>query len=173
MSFAPTCGRTFSAGRSNMEKQPSCRDDAVRTESRDLHAPGRTAPGNRQGMMFAMAAGVAAVALVSCQGEKEPVKLPPERATVPSPSVPVETAPRVAPPSSPAPGSASPLGQSPPPALAGPINTVDPVSGKPIVPGIVSVYKGFRIGHCCNVSKDEWAALSIAQKDSVIERFVR
>jgi hypothetical protein len=54
-----------------------------------------------------------------------------------------------------------------------PINDVDPMSGKPIVPGITSQYKGYTIGHCCNVSRGEWLALSDSQKDASLRRFLR
>jgi hypothetical protein len=59
------------------------------------------------------------------------------------------------------------------PVAGVPINTVDPTSGKPTVAGITSIYKGHTIGHCCEVSKREWEALSDAQKDAAIRRFLR
>lgn len=53
-----------------------------------------------------------------------------------------------------------------------PINTVDPTSGKPIVGGIVSTYKGYTIGHCCEVSKRQWEAHTNAKKDADVRRFL-
>ncbi len=53
-----------------------------------------------------------------------------------------------------------------------PINTVDPTSGKPIVAGLTSLYKGYTIGHCCEVSRQDWEALSADQKDAKVKRFL-
>ncbi len=58
-------------------------------------------------------------------------------------------------------------------ASANPINLADPTSGKPVVPGIASVYKGYTIGHCCAVSKTDWENLTVAQKDAAVRRFLR
>jgi hypothetical protein len=54
-----------------------------------------------------------------------------------------------------------------------PINQVDPTSGKPIVPGITSVYKGYTIGHCCTQSVADWEKLSEAVKDEAVRRYFR
>jgi hypothetical protein len=54
-----------------------------------------------------------------------------------------------------------------------PINNVDPTSGKPIVAGITSTYKGYTIGHCCATSKAEFEALSPAQKEKAVRRFLK
>lgn len=54
-----------------------------------------------------------------------------------------------------------------------PINPVDPTSGKPIVPGITSVYKGYTIGHCCVPSKGDWEKLTETAKDDAVRRFLR
>ncbi len=54
-----------------------------------------------------------------------------------------------------------------------PINSVDPTSGKPIVSGITSEYKGYTIGHCCAQSKGDWEALGASQKEAAIRRFLR
>jgi hypothetical protein len=54
-----------------------------------------------------------------------------------------------------------------------PINSTDPTSGKPVVAGITSVYKGYTIGHCCEVSKQEWEALSIERKEAYVRQFRR
>jgi hypothetical protein len=54
-----------------------------------------------------------------------------------------------------------------------PINNADPTSGKAIVAGVNSEYKGYTIGHCCAVSKGDWEALSVDQKDAFVRRFVR
>jgi hypothetical protein len=54
-----------------------------------------------------------------------------------------------------------------------PINTSDPTSGKPVVPGITSVYKGYTIGHCCGPSKADWEALSAERKEAFIRGFLR
>jgi hypothetical protein len=53
-----------------------------------------------------------------------------------------------------------------------PINNVDPTSGKPIVAGLTSTYKGHTIGHCCAESQGQWEALSESQKDAAIRRFL-
>jgi hypothetical protein len=58
-------------------------------------------------------------------------------------------------------------------ASANPINLSDPTSGKPIVPGIASLYKGYTIGHCCATSKTDWENLSVAQKDAAVRRYLR
>jgi hypothetical protein len=58
-------------------------------------------------------------------------------------------------------------------ATGTPINNVDPTSGKPIVAGITSTYRGYTIGHCCEVSKREFEALSPSQKDTAIRQFLR
>lgn len=52
------------------------------------------------------------------------------------------------------------------------INKTDPISGKPVVPYITSTYKGYTIGHCCEVSKGEWEKLSPSQKDELIKPFL-
>jgi hypothetical protein len=54
-----------------------------------------------------------------------------------------------------------------------PINTSDPTSGKPVVPGITSVYKGYMIGHCCDVSGRDWEALSAERKDAFVRGFLK
>ena len=54
-----------------------------------------------------------------------------------------------------------------------PINNVDPTSGKPIVAGITSTYKGYTIGHCCAVSKGDFERLLPSQKDAAILRFLK
>lgn len=54
-----------------------------------------------------------------------------------------------------------------------PINTSDPTSGKPVVPGFTSVYKGYTIGHCCGPSKADWEALSVERKESFIRGYLR
>ena len=59
------------------------------------------------------------------------------------------------------------------PVAGVPINTVDPTSGKATVAGITSVYQGHTIGHCCEVSKRDWEALSNAQKDAAVRRFLK
>ena len=56
---------------------------------------------------------------------------------------------------------------------ATPINSTDPTSGKPIVPGVTSIYKGYTIGHCCVTSKGDWEALSDSRKGDFLRRFVR
>jgi hypothetical protein len=53
-----------------------------------------------------------------------------------------------------------------------PINKVDPTSGKPIVEGLVSTYKGYTIGHCCEVSRQTWEALGVPEKEAAIRRFL-
>jgi hypothetical protein len=52
-----------------------------------------------------------------------------------------------------------------------PMNTNDPISGKPIMPGITSSYQGHIIGHCCGPSKVEWRELSPEQKTVKIQAF--
>ncbi len=54
-----------------------------------------------------------------------------------------------------------------------PINTVDPSSGKSIVEGANSVYKGYTIGHCCANGRVTWEELSEKKKDASIRRFLR
>jgi hypothetical protein len=54
-----------------------------------------------------------------------------------------------------------------------PINKVDPTSNKPIVPGITSVYKGYTIGHCCEVSKQEWEALGAERKETLVRSMLK
>jgi hypothetical protein len=54
-----------------------------------------------------------------------------------------------------------------------PINRLDPTSNKPIVVGITSEYKGYTIGHCCAVSKQDWEVLSTDRKEEFIRRFVK
>ena len=54
-----------------------------------------------------------------------------------------------------------------------PINATDPTSGKPVVPGVTSVYKGYTIGHCCQVSKEDWDASSVENKEAFVRRFVK
>lgn len=54
-----------------------------------------------------------------------------------------------------------------------PINDVDPTSGKPIVSGITSVYKGYTIGHCCVNSKQDWEGLSVAQKERFMRKYIQ
>ena len=54
-----------------------------------------------------------------------------------------------------------------------PINLSDPTSGKPVVPGVISVYKGYTIGHCCGPSKVDWEGLSIERKEEFIRGFLR
>jgi hypothetical protein len=54
-----------------------------------------------------------------------------------------------------------------------PINTVDPTSGKPIVAGITSTYQGLTIGHCCETSKQQWAALTVAEKEAALQPFLK
>ena len=58
------------------------------------------------------------------------------------------------------------------PVAGVPINTVDPTSGKATVAGITSVYKGHTIGHCCEVSKQQFQALSAARKDEIVRGFL-
>ena len=53
------------------------------------------------------------------------------------------------------------------------INNVDPTSGKAIVAGITSVYKGHTIGHCCDPSRQEWEALSVERKEAFIRGFMK
>ena len=67
-------------------------------------------------------------------------------------------------------------GGSLPPATSissSPINISDPTSGKPVVPGITSVYKGYTIGHCCVPSKGDWEALSVERKEAFVRAYVR
>jgi len=81
---------------------------------------------------------------------------------------------RVAPPPSQVPAAAPPRAPAALPPLTGnPINTTDPVSGKPIVPGILSVYQGHTVGHCCPTSRGDWERLPEADKDAAIQRFLR
>lgn len=54
-----------------------------------------------------------------------------------------------------------------------PINKYDPVSGKPIVAGITSTYKGYTIGHCCDVSRQEWVYKGEKEKDAFIRVTLR
>jgi hypothetical protein len=54
-----------------------------------------------------------------------------------------------------------------------PINRIAPTSGKPISPGVVSSYKGYTVGHCCETSRREWEALSESQKDADVRRFLQ
>jgi hypothetical protein len=54
-----------------------------------------------------------------------------------------------------------------------PINDADPTSNKPIVSGISSTYKGYTVGHCCAVSKQDWEALSVERKEAFIRGFMR
>jgi hypothetical protein len=54
-----------------------------------------------------------------------------------------------------------------------PINASDPTSGKPVVPGITSVYKGCTVGHCCGPSKADWEALSVEKKEVFIRAYLR
>ena len=54
-----------------------------------------------------------------------------------------------------------------------PINKTDHTSGKSIVPGITSTYKGYTIGHCCEVSKGEWQALPDHQKDEKLKQYLK
>ncbi len=54
-----------------------------------------------------------------------------------------------------------------------PINTVDPSSGKPVVDGINSVYKGYTIAHCCENGRASWEELPEKKKDASIRRFLR
>lgn len=54
-----------------------------------------------------------------------------------------------------------------------PINNTDPTSGKPIVPGVTSVYKGYTIGHCCGPSKTDWENLSVERREAFIRGFLR
>lgn len=54
-----------------------------------------------------------------------------------------------------------------------PINTVDPSSGKPVVEGINSVYKGYTIAHCCENTRVTWEDLPEKKKDASIRRFLR
>ncbi len=54
-----------------------------------------------------------------------------------------------------------------------PMNASDPTSGKPVVPGITSVYKGYTIGHCCGPSKADWEALSVEKKEAFIRAYLR
>ena len=58
-------------------------------------------------------------------------------------------------------------------ATSDPINTTDPTSGKPVIPGLNSVYKGYTIGHCCAQSKTDWEVLSVERKDSFIRGYLR
>lgn len=53
-----------------------------------------------------------------------------------------------------------------------PMNTLDPMSGKPIMPGITSTYRGCIVGHCCGPSKSEWLQLSPQQKIATIQGFL-
>jgi hypothetical protein len=54
-----------------------------------------------------------------------------------------------------------------------PINDVDPTSGKPIISGITSVYKGYTIGHCCLNSKQEWDNQSAALKERFVRKYIK
>jgi hypothetical protein len=54
-----------------------------------------------------------------------------------------------------------------------PINKTDPMSGKPIVSGITSNYKGYTIGHCCDVSRQEWVNSDSWTKDAFIRMILR
>lgn len=58
-------------------------------------------------------------------------------------------------------------------ATSGPINTTDPTSGRPVVPGLTSVYKGYTIGHCCAQSKTDWEDLSVERKEAFIRGYLR
>lgn len=69
-------------------------------------------------------------------------------------------------------GASGPLSEAAVPSGT-PINTVDPSSGKPIVEGTNSVYKGYTIGHCCAGSRVSWEELSEKKKDASIRRFLR
>ena len=58
-------------------------------------------------------------------------------------------------------------------AAGKPINSYDPMSEKPISPGITSSYRGYTIGHCCYEGKREWDALEPGKKEAFIMRFAR
>ncbi|MFQ5807570.1 MAG: hypothetical protein ACE5I3_14075 [Phycisphaerae bacterium] len=57
-----------------------------------------------------------------------------------------------------------------------PINTVDPMTGKPIGDNSpTTVYKGYVVAFCCKNSsayKGGWARMSEVEKDAFVRRFV-
>jgi len=53
-----------------------------------------------------------------------------------------------------------------------PTNKVDPISSKPIMPGITSTYQQYIIGHCCADSKIEWNQLRPEQKAEKFQSFL-
>jgi hypothetical protein len=54
-----------------------------------------------------------------------------------------------------------------------PINDTDFFSGKSVGAGSPSVvYKGYRIGFCCNESLKKWEELSETRKDKFVRRYV-
>lgn len=53
-----------------------------------------------------------------------------------------------------------------------PMNKMDPISGKPIMPGITSTYRGCIVGHCCGPSKVEWQQLSPEEKTATLRGFL-
>lgn len=59
------------------------------------------------------------------------------------------------------------------PAGPPPLNSVDPVSGKP-VDGFspTATYENYTIGFCCNESRIRWVRLPKEDKDAFILRFV-
>lgn len=72
-------------------------------------------------------------------------------------------------------GQGKSVGSLPPATFTAstPINMVDPTSGKPVVPGITSQYKGYLIGHCCAQSALDWEALSVEKKETFIRAYLR
>ena len=53
---------------------------------------------------------------------------------------------------------------------ASPINKKDFFSGNPIKDGGLRIlYKGYRIGFCCEVSKQKWDSLSELQKNNFVQ----
>ena len=54
-----------------------------------------------------------------------------------------------------------------------PINSIDFFSGKPVMStSPTTVYKGYRVGFCCSVSKSKWDLLSEPKKDKYIWQYL-
>ncbi len=146
--------RDASGGQAGLSAKEGGRDQQV-SGRRPLRIGGRT-------ILAVAAVGVviAAVLVVSRRDESDPARRPSGNVVQPSPGAADGSAPRA---TARAPGR---IGKTP-------INTTDPTSGEPIVPGIVSVYKGHVVGHCCETSKRQWETQTEAQKDAAIKRFGR
>jgi hypothetical protein len=53
-----------------------------------------------------------------------------------------------------------------------PINETDLLSGKPVKAGSPTMlYKGYKIGFCCDESTSKWETLSEAEKDKLVRPF--